>query len=80
MLIARYCQPVREWVIATGMMRGELRECRTPNWRACDWFSPEESQIDKLKYQKAAMDAADYRKQLGVLVLELAKVQAELDK
>lgn len=39
-----------------------------------------ESQIDKLKYQKAAMDVADYRKQLGALVLELAKVQAELDK
>jgi hypothetical protein len=39
-----------------------------------------ESQIDKLKYQKAAMDVADYRKQLGVLVLELARVQAELDK
>jgi len=39
-----------------------------------------ESQIDKLKYQKAAMDVSDYRKQLGALVLELAKVQAELDK
>ncbi len=39
-----------------------------------------ESQIDKLKYQKAAMDVADYRKQLGALVLELAKLQAELDK
>ncbi len=39
-----------------------------------------ESQIDKLKYQKAAMDVADYRRQLGALVLELAKVQAELDK
>ena len=47
MLIARYCQPVREWVIATGMMRGELRECRTPNWRACDWFSPEDATLDK---------------------------------
>ena len=39
-----------------------------------------ESQIDKLKYQKAAMDVADYRKQLGALVLELARTQAELDK
>lgn len=39
-----------------------------------------EGQIDKLKYQKAAMDVADYRKQLGVLVLELAKTQEELDK
>jgi hypothetical protein len=39
-----------------------------------------ESQIDKLKYQKAAMDVADYRKQLGALVLELARVQEVLDK
>ena len=39
-----------------------------------------ESQIDKLKYQKAAMDVADYRKQLGALVLDLARVQEVLDK
>ena len=46
------------------------------------WAKKEEveSQIDKLIYQKAAMDVADYRKQLGVLVLDLAKLQAELDK
>jgi hypothetical protein len=39
-----------------------------------------EQQIDKLKYQKAAMPIEDYRRQLGALLLELSKTQAELDK
>jgi hypothetical protein len=39
-----------------------------------------EGQIDILKYQKAAMPLPDYQKQLRDLLVELAKVQAELDK
>lgn len=39
-----------------------------------------ESQIDALKYRKAAMPVDEYKKQLGDLLLELAKTQAELDK
>jgi hypothetical protein len=39
-----------------------------------------EQKIDALKYQKAAMDPADYKKQLTDALLELAKVQQELDK
>ncbi|MEK7407398.1 MAG: hypothetical protein AAB225_20165 [Acidobacteriota bacterium] len=39
-----------------------------------------EQQIDRLKYQKAAMDAQEYRKQLTALLLELAKTQEEMDK
>lgn len=39
-----------------------------------------EQKIDALKYQKAAMDPADYKKQLTEALLELAKVQQELDK
>lgn len=39
-----------------------------------------ESRIDQLKFQKAAMPAAEYRKQLTALLLELAKTQEELDK
>jgi hypothetical protein len=39
-----------------------------------------EQKIDSLKYQKAAMPEAEYRKELSVLLLELAKTQAELDK
>jgi hypothetical protein len=39
-----------------------------------------EQKIDTLKYQKAAMDPADYKKQLTDALLELAKVQQELDK
>ena len=39
-----------------------------------------EQKIDTLKYQKAAMDPGDYKKQLRDALLELAKVQEELDK
>ncbi len=39
-----------------------------------------ESQIDVLKYQKAAMSPADYDRQLKALLLDLARVQADLDK
>jgi hypothetical protein len=39
-----------------------------------------EQKIDTLKYQKAAMDPEDYRKQLTDALVELAKVQEELDK
>ena len=39
-----------------------------------------EQQIDQLKYQKAAIPAQEYRSRIQVLLTELAKVQAELDK
>jgi hypothetical protein len=38
-----------------------------------------EQKIDTLKYQKAAMDPADYKKQLTDALVELAKVQGQLD-
>lgn len=39
-----------------------------------------EISIDELKYRKAAMDAQTYNRQMQQLLLELAKVQSELDK
>jgi hypothetical protein len=39
-----------------------------------------ERQIDTLRYQKAAMSQDDYKTQLTAALLELAKVQEELDK
>jgi hypothetical protein len=39
-----------------------------------------EQRIDTLKYQKAAMDPADYKKQLTEALLELARVEEQLDK
>ena len=39
-----------------------------------------ERQIDTLKYQKAAMSEDDYKKQLTAALVELARVQQELDK
>ncbi len=39
-----------------------------------------ESRIDALKYGKAAMEPGDYRRQLTAALVELAKVQGELDR
>jgi len=39
-----------------------------------------EQQIDALKYQKAAMDPVEYKKQLTDALLQLATVQGELEK
>ena len=39
-----------------------------------------ESKIDALKYGKAAMEPGDYRRQLTAALVELARVQEELDK
>ena len=39
-----------------------------------------EEKIDTLKYQKAAMDPADYKQQLTDVLVELAKVQEKLDQ
>ena len=39
-----------------------------------------EQKIDALKYQKAAMEPEDYKQQLTQLLVQLAKLQGELDK
>lgn len=39
-----------------------------------------EARVEKLKYEKAAISVGDYRKQLAALLLELAKVQEEIDR
>jgi len=39
-----------------------------------------EQAIDKLKFEKAAMPEAEYKRQLTKLLLELANVQGEIDK
>jgi hypothetical protein len=39
-----------------------------------------EQKIDTLKYQKAAMDPAEYKKQLTTMLLDLARVQQEIDR
>ncbi len=39
-----------------------------------------EQKIDALKFQKAAMEPQEYKQQLTALLVELAKVQGELDK
>jgi hypothetical protein len=39
-----------------------------------------EAKIDRLKYQKAALTADEYKQQLTALLLELARTQAEIDR
>lgn len=39
-----------------------------------------EAKIDRLKFEKAAMTPELYKQQLGALLLELAKTQAEIDR
>ena len=39
-----------------------------------------EQKIDKLKYEKAAMPLEDYRRQMSAALLELARLQEEMDK
>lgn len=39
-----------------------------------------EGEIDRLKFQKAAMPTAEYKRQLQALLLDLARTQAEIDK
>jgi hypothetical protein len=39
-----------------------------------------EEEIDKLKFQKAAMQTEEYRRKMNALLLDLAKTQAEIDR
>ena len=39
-----------------------------------------EQSIDKLKYEKAAMRADEYKTKLSELLIQLAQIQEELDK
>jgi hypothetical protein len=39
-----------------------------------------EQKIDGLKYQKAAMEPGEYKKELTAALVELAQVQQQLDK
>ena len=47
---------------------------------ACYWALGLERQIDALKYQKDLMDPEDYRRQLTALLLQLARIQGEIEK
>ena len=83
-------EPVREAGNGQGLLLssftvlrlgGNLQAANNPAKRALLEKKEElEQKIDTLKYQKAAMDPADYKKQLTAALVELAKVQEELDK
>ena len=83
-------EPVREAGNGQGMMLSSFMLLRlgttqlaanNPAKRALlDKKEALEQKIDILKYQKAAMDPADYKKQLMDALVELAKVQDDLDR
>ena len=62
-------------------MGGTLQGSNDPGRRALlEKKEQLEQKIDTLKYQKAAMDPADYKQQLTSALVDLAKVDQELDK
>ena len=76
-------EPVREAGNGQGMLLSNftLMAANDPAKRALLAKKDDlEQKIDMLKYQKAAMDPADYKKQLTDALVELAKVQEEMDK
>jgi hypothetical protein len=60
---------------------GNLQASNDPAKRALLEKKEElEQKIDELKYKKAAMEPEDYKQQLTAALVELAKVQEDLDK
>lgn len=47
LLIARYCHPVRSWIIANAIVRGEIPECKTEAWWECHWQGPQRVTVDR---------------------------------
>ena len=72
----RSCRASRSCALERASRQPTIR----PNARCSDKKDELEQKIDTLKYQKAAMDPDDYKKQLTEALVELAKVQEELDK
>jgi hypothetical protein len=61
--------------------RGESAKALTPDkQRLVSKKEDLEAKIDRLKYEKAAMEESEYKQQLTALLLELARTQAEIDK
>lgn len=65
-LISRYCQPYRSWVIANGIVHGELQEPQSGHWWDCVWSGPAKVTVDR------GRDGALFRNliQSGMMTLE----------
>lgn len=46
-LIGRYCQSVRSWVLANGILWGELTEPKSGNWWDALWSGPPKVTVDR---------------------------------
>lgn len=65
------------------LIRPQIEAAKTANPEKQRLLSKKEdleARIDRLKYQKAAMEASEYKQQLTSLLLELARTQSEIDK
>lgn len=47
LVVDRFCDPVRKWVIANAIMKGELALGRDPQWWACEWQGPQKITVDR---------------------------------
>ena len=83
--ITREARPAGQGLLAASytLIRPQSEMAKTASPGKQKLFSKKEqleASIDRLKYQKAAMDPSDYKQQLTSLLLELAHTQAEIDK
>lgn len=46
LLVDLLCRPIYTWVISRAILRGELPECKDPQWWACHWQGPAKITID----------------------------------
>lgn len=47
LVVQTICRKVYTWVLARGLVRGELPVCKDPNWWRCHWQGPAKLTIDE---------------------------------
>lgn len=47
LLIDIFCQRIYSWVIANGILSGNLPYCKDPLWHACNWQGPPSLTVDR---------------------------------
>lgn len=47
LIVNLLCRPIYTWVISRAIIRGELPECKDPNWWRCHWQGPAKVTIDE---------------------------------
>lgn len=47
LIVDTLCRPIYAWVISRAIIRGDLPECKDPNWWRCHWQGPAKITIDE---------------------------------